>query len=256
MDATRSAYPVLENLFIRERFSALIFPCPQRSGVLHALRHNVRMGFCEAPPLILFLQGDLAITSRSIPSLLAIPVYLLTCLVLCVRRRSLGWIDPLIVAGVVALQVAVLNTGLVTDGAAKGLPGYALLAPFMLFLAGYACWRVAGGKPLTGWPWPRFGLVATLSLLLTDIGVALLTPAADGKVWQLGGACLTDALFIGPPFVMIVFYGLLDCRSSWVFCSQKCVRLGQCRFGMDGKGEAGHCRCGKDSPALTEQQVR
>ena len=214
------------------------------------------MGFCEAPPLILFLQGDLAITSRSIPSLLAIPVYLLTCLVLCVRRRSLGWIDPLIVAGVVALQVAVLNTGLVTDGAAKGLPGYALLAPFMLFLAGYACWRVAGGKPLTGWPWPRFGLVATLSLLLADIGVALLTPAADGKVWQLGGACLTDALFIGPPFVMIVFYGLLDCRSSWVFCSQKCVRLGQCRFGMDGKGGGGQCRCGKDSPALTEQQVR
>ena len=224
--------------------------------LLHSLRHNVRMGFCEAPPLILFLQGDLAITSRSIPSLLAIPVYLLTCLVLCVRRRSLGWIDPLIVAGVVALQVAVLKTDLVTDGSAQGLPGYALLAPFMLFLAGYACWRVAGGRPLTGWPWPRFGLVATLSLLLADIGVALLTPAASGKVWQLGGACLTDALFIGPPFVMIVFYGLLDCRSSWVFCSQKCVRLGQCRFGMDGKGEAGQCRCGKDGPALTEQQVR
>ena len=71
--------------------------------LLHSLRHNVRMGFCEAPPLILFLQGDLAITSRSIPSLLAIPVYLLTCLVLCVRRRSLGWIDPLIVASVVAV---------------------------------------------------------------------------------------------------------------------------------------------------------
>ena len=103
---------------------------------------------------------------------------------------------------------------------------------------------------------PLQAVVATLSLLLTDIGVALLTPAADGKVWQLGGACLTDALFIGPPFVMIVFYGLLDCRSSWVFCSQKCVSLGRCRFGMDGKGEAGQCRCGKDGPALTEQQVR
>lgn len=213
---------------------------------LRALGHNILMVFCEAPPLILFLHGDLAITTRSLPSMLAVPFYVLLCLDRCVRRRTLGWIDPLIVAGVVALQLAVLKTGLVTDGA-SGLPGYALLAPFMIFLAGYACWRLAGMKPLEGWPWPRFGLVATLSLLFTDIGMALTTPVADGKVWQLGGACLADALLIGPPFLMIVFYGLLDCRSSWVFCSQKCVKLGRCRFGMDGKGESGPCRCDQET---------
>lgn len=198
------------------------------------------MIFCEAPPLILFLYGDLAITTRSIPSLLAVPVYILVCLALCIRRRTMGWIDPLIVAGLVVAQVGMLKTDLVTDGA-TGLPGYTLLAPFMLFLAGYAVWRLAGQKPLEQWPWPRFGLVATLTLLLSDIGIALVTPVAAGKVWQLGGACMKDALLIGPPFMMLVFYGLLDCRSSWVFCSQKCVRLGRCRFGMDGK--SGDCHC-------------
>lgn len=207
---------------------------------LSELLHNGQMILCEAPPLILFLHGDLAITTRSIPSVLAVPIYLVICLTLCVRQRAFGWEDPLIVVGLVAAQLAVLKTGAVSDGAA-GLPGYALLAPFMLFLAGYAAWRLAGKKPLSNWPWPRFGLVVTLTLLLSDIGIALLTPAAAGKVWQLGGACLKDALLIGPPFVMIVFYGLLDCRSSWVFCSQKCVRLGRCRFGMDGK--SGDCQC-------------
>lgn len=207
------------------------------------LLHNGRMVFCEAPPLILFLHGDLAITTRSLPSVLAVPIYLLVCLVLCIRRRTIGLVDPLIVFGLVAGQLAVLKTGVVTDGAA-GLPGYALLAPFMIFLAGYAVWRLAGQKPLANWPWPRFGLVATLTLLLSDIGIALMTPAAAGKVWQLGGACMKDALLIGPPFVMIVFYWLLDCRSSMVFCSQKCVRLGRCRFGMDGK--SGDCHCQGD----------
>jgi hypothetical protein len=202
--------------------------------------------FCEAPPFILYQFGDLAITTRSIPSVLIVPIYLLTCLVLCVRRRTLGWIDPLIVAGVVAIQLLLLRPGGVMDGAA-GLPGYALLAPFMLFLAGYAVWRLAGQKPLANWPWPRFGLVTTLALLLADIGVALITPAAPGKVWQLGGACLQDALLIGPPFMMIVFYGLLDCHSSWVFCSQKCVRIGRCRFGQDGKTTDCACDCAQNA---------
>lgn len=198
------------------------------------------MIFCEAPPLILFLHGDLAITTRSVPALLAVPIYLLVCLILCIRRRTFSWKDPFIVAGLVALQLGLQKTGVVTDEAA-GLPGYALLMPFMLFLGGYAIWRLAGKKPLENWPWPRFGLVATMTMLLTDIGMALLTPATPGKVWQLGGACMKDALLIGPPFVMLIFYGLLDCRSSWVFCSQKCVRLGRCRFGMDGK--SGDCHC-------------
>jgi len=83
--------------------------------------------------------------------------------------------------------------------------------------------------------------VSTAALLLADIGMAILTPVAPGKVWQLGGACLRDALLLGPPFLVIVFYGLLDCHSSWVFCSHKCVRLGRCRFGMDGKNA--DCRC-------------
>lgn len=198
------------------------------------------MIFCEAPPLILFLHGDLAITTRSIPALLAVPIYLLVCLVLCIRRRTFSWKDPLIVAGLVVIQLGLQKTGGVSDEA-SGLPGYALLMPFMLFLGAYAIWRLAGKKPLENWPWPRFGLVATMTMLLTDIGMAMLTPAASGKVWQLGGACMKDALLIGPPFVMLIFYGLLDCRSSWVFCSQKCVRLGRCRFGMDGK--SGDCHC-------------
>lgn len=208
------------------------------------------MIFCEAPPLILFLHGDLAITTRSIPSLLMVPVYLLVCLTLSIRKRTLGWEDPLIVAGIVATQLIVLKTGVVSDGA-TGLPGYALLAPFMIFLAGYAVWRLAGQRPLSNWPWPRFGLVVTLAMLITDIGVALLTPAAVGKVWQLGGACMKDALLIGPPFAMLIYYGLLDCRSSWVFCSQKCVRIGRCRYGMDGKGDDCHCRDSADTPHST-----
>lgn len=196
------------------------------------------MNLCEAPPFVLFLYGGLAITSRSLPSVLAIPLYLFVCFFLCVRRRTFGWQDPLIITGTVALQLAVLRTGVVADGAA-GLAGYALLSPFMVFLFGYGAWRLSGRKPLAAWPWPRFGLVSTISLLLADIGVAMMTPAAPGKIWQLGGACMRDALLIGPPFLMIVYYGLLDCRSSWVFCSQKCVSIGRCRFGLDGKT----CEC-------------
>lgn len=230
----------MERLNQRDKQAVAAFWPSLTDTPLRLLVHNVQMIFCEAPPLILFLYGDLAITTRSIPSALAIPVYLLICLVLCIRRRTLGWVDPLIVVALVGVQLALQRTGLVGEGAA-GLPGYSLLMPFMLFLGGYAIWRLAGRKPLENWPWPRFGLVATLTLLLTDIGIALMTPVAAGKVWQLGGACMKDALLIGPPFVMIVFYGLLDCRSSWVFCSQKCVRLGRCRFGMDGKD--GDCHC-------------
>ena len=206
------------------------------------------MIFCEAPPLILFLYGDLAITTRSLPSVLAVPIYLAVFLYLVVRRRTIGWIDPVIIATVTGIQLAILKTGTVTDGAA-GLAGYLLLAPYVLFLFAYGAWRLAGKRPLADWPWPRFGLTMTISLLLADIGIALMTPAAPGKVWQLGGACMQDALLLGPPFLMLVYYGLLDCRSSWVFCSQKCVSIGRCRFGMDGKGEScggekgGNCQC-------------
>lgn len=196
------------------------------------------MILCEAPPLILFLHGDLAITSRSIPSVLAVPIYLGVCLYLCIRRRTIGWVDPVIIALAVLLQLSILKTGVVADGAA-GLAGYLLLAPYVIFLFGYGAWRLAGRKPLATWPWPRFGLVTTIALLLTDIGVAMMTPAASGKVWQIGGACMQDALLLGPPFIMLVYYWLLDCRSDWVFCSQKCVSIGRCRFGMDGKT----CEC-------------
>lgn len=195
---------------------------------------------CDAPPFILLKFGDLAITTQSIPSLIMVPIYLAVFLVISLRHRSIGWADALIVAGFVFIQLFMLRTGEVINGA-TGLPGYALLAPFMIFLAGYATWRVAGGKPLARWPWYRFGLVCTVALLLADIGIAVITPVAPGKVWQLGGACFRDALLVGPPFLVVVFYGLLDCHSSWVFCNQKCVRLGRCRFGMDGKGEACHC---------------
>jgi len=204
------------------------------------LSHNDRMLICEAPPFILLQFGDLAITTRSIPSLIMAPVYLGVCLGLSIRHRVLGWADWIVVGGFVLLQLLLLRTADVINGA-MGLPGYALLAPFMVFLAGYAVWRLAGGKPLARWPWYRFGFVSTAALLLADIGMAVLTPAAPGKVWQLGGACFRDALLLGPPFLVVVFYGLLDCHSSWVFCSRQCVRLGRCRFGMDGKN--GGCRC-------------
>ena len=200
------------------------------------------MFLCEAAPLILFQFGDIAITTRSIPSALAVPLYVLGCLTLCIRRRTLGWIDPAIILSVTALQLLIIKTSSVGDGAA-GLAGPAMLAPFMLFMAGYAVWRLAARKPLERWPWPRFGLVVTMTMLLSDIGIALLTPAAPGKVWQLGGGCMNDALLVGPPFAMMVFYGLLDCRSSWVFCSRKCRDLGYCRFGMDGKSCGGDCQC-------------
>lgn len=193
------------------------------------------MVFCEAPPLILFLYGDLAITTRAIPSLIALPLYLTVCLFLCARRKTWHWSDPLLACAIALVQVMLQKTSTVEVGAA-GLSGAALLMPFMIFMAAYAVWRLAGKKPLENWPWPRFGMLATTTILLTDIGVALLTPVAPGKVWQIGGACMKDALLVGPPFIMLVYYGLLDCRSSWVFCSNKCVKLGKCRFGMDGKG--------------------
>lgn len=192
------------------------------------------MSICEVSPILLLQFGDLAITTRSIPSMLALPLYLAVCLGLCIRRRTIGWIDPIIVAALTALQLVILKTSSVS-GDAAGLGGAGMLAPFMLFMAAYAVWRLMGRKPLAKWPWPRFGLSVTLTLLLTDIGIALLTPAAPGKVWQLGGGCMNDALLVGPPFAVIVYYGLLDCRSSWVFCSRKCRDLGYCRFGMDGK---------------------
>lgn len=203
------------------------------------------MGLCSSAPIIIMQMGDVAITTRSIPSILAVPIYTIVCLYLCWKHRTIGWADLVIVLAITALQLFVLETTTV-DGQAAGLPGYALLGPFMIFLAGYAIWRLAGQKPLSAWPWPRVGLVVTLTLLLTDIGVAMLTPVEPGKVWQLGGACWRDALFVGPPFVMMVYYWLLDCRSPLVFCSQKCVKLGRCRFGMDGKA----CACDADMQNL------
>ena len=208
------------------------------------------MILCEAPPLILAQWGDLAITTRSLPALLMVIVYLSVCGWKSLRRGAFGWIDPLVIAGIVLVQLIWLRTSSVAEGAA-GLPGYALLAPFMVFLVGYGAWRMLGRRPLANWPWYRFGLVSTLALLMTDIAIALMTPAAPGKVWQLGGACLRDALLMGPPFLMIVFYGLLDCRSRLVFCSKQCVNIGRCRFGMDGKT---HClnpiAANGDSPGL------
>lgn len=205
------------------------------------------MIFCDAPPVILFQYGDLALTTRAVPSILVVPIYLFGCLALCLRRRTLGWLDPVIALALAAGLVAFLMAlGAAVPGA-KGLPGWSLLAPFIVFMIGYGAWRLSGRRPVAGWPWPRFGLMATLVILLADIGVGLLTPVPEGRVWQLGGACLKDALLLGPPFLMAVYYWLLDCRSPMVFCSRKCVDIGRCRFGMDGKGACAD-NCAGDAP--------
>lgn len=175
---------------------------------------------------LLFQAGPLAITSNSLPSLVAIPVVVLLCLWLSARAGAVRATDAVIVLCVGTIQVAVMP--FVTRGTVSQFSIFSLSWPILGFLSGYATWRVSGLRPLRGWPWYRFGLVVALLLLYVDVASAFRIPPAPGRIWQLGGAGLLDTLVLGPPFFMLVFYGLLDCHSPLVFCSRRCRDAKRC----------------------------
>lgn len=195
--------------------------------------------FCaSSDPDILIRVGHVALTTLSIPSLVAVPLYITLFGWLSAKNRIFGLVDLLLLSGLTLLVVAVGAASPLKDGG-YGLAGFSLMWPFILFMTGYGIWRLAGGTPLARWPWFRFGLLVTLTLVLADIGVAFTATPPNGGLWQLGGACLGDALVTAPLVLTLIFFGLLDCRSPLVFCSRKCRDQNRCRFGMDGK----QCDC-------------
>ncbi len=179
-------------------------------------------------------MGQVALTTWSLPSMLAIPTYLVLFGWLSVRDRLLGWIDLLLLVGLAA-AIILLGSHRPLDGGGFGLAGISLIWPFLFFFVAYGLWRLAGGRPLARWPWYRFGLLSTLSVLVGDVGVAIASTPPNGGLWQVGGACIGDALVTAPALLTLIFFGLLDCRSPLVFCSRKCRDQNRCRFGMDGK---------------------
>lgn len=183
-------------------------------------------------------MGHVALTTWSIPSMLASPAYLALFGWLSVKNRLPGWVDLLLLA-VLSATIALFGTHSPLKDGGFGLAGISLFWPFLLFFVGYGIWRLVGGRPLARWPWYRFGLLATMTLLMGDVSVAITAAPPAGGLWQLGGACLGDALVTAPPVLTLIYFGLLDCRSSLVFCSRKCHDLNRCRFGMDGK----QCDC-------------
>lgn len=185
-------------------------------------------------PILLASMGQVALTTWSLPSMLAIPTYLVLFGWLSVRDRLLGWIDLLLLAGLAA-AIILLGSHRPLDGGGFGLAGISLIWPFLFFFVAYGLWRLAGGRPLTRWPWYRFGLLSTLSVLAGDVGVAIASTPPNGGLWQLGGACVGDALVTAPALLTLIFFGLLDCRSPLVFCCRECRDPNRCRFGMDGK---------------------
>lgn len=199
------------------------------------------MGICAVPAQIIVSFGDVAITTRSLPSVFVIAASLVLFAVACIRARRWNWRDiatAVVLGAIHAMCVSVSQL----EGEAFGLPGWVLVGPYVLALIGYGVYRLAGGRPFEDWPWYRFGWLSTMAILVADIGVVAGVPASEGKIWQIGGGCFADALVIGPPFLALIAYWLLDCRSPMVVCSNQCVRIGRCRFGLDGKvveGEEG-----------------
>jgi hypothetical protein len=182
---------------------------------------------CPVIPDVLFQVGHLALTTRSLPSMIAVPAYLGLCGYLSIRDGLLGRRDLALLASISIIQFA-LATAMLTLGGSE-LNVFFLTWPFLLFMLGYGAWRRLGRDPLRTWPWYRFGLLVTATMLAVDILVGLSLPSAAGRVWQLGGACLRDALVLAPPLLTLAFHVLLDCRSPWVFCSRRCEGLGRCR---------------------------
>lgn len=190
------------------------------------------MSICEAPVVALIQIGHIAITPRSIPPLFFVFAYILVFGAMTLKNGLWRWRDGLVMAVIVGVQTLLLKTGAVPGG--NGLSGVGLLGGFAAFLIGYGCWRIGGKRPLMNWPWYRFGLLVTLSVLLTDIAVAALNEPPPGSIWQLGGACYTDALLVGPPVITLLYAVFLVCVTPWTFCSKECIKLGRCRYGCGG----------------------
>lgn len=187
------------------------------------------MSICDAPVVALIQVGNLAITPRSIPPLFFVGIYLIIFGVLTLKDRLYSRVDLVALGVIVLIQTLFLRTGVVPGGV--GLSGGGLLGGFALFLIAYGFWRIAGRRPLMNWPWYRFGLLVTLSVLLTDVSVALLQAPPAGSIWQLGGACYKDALLLGPPVITLLYAAFLVCVTPWTFCSKECIRMGRCRYG-------------------------
>jgi hypothetical protein len=182
---------------------------------------------------IIALVGHLAVTTNSLVALGLLTLHLGICAAFSVTRRSFGWLDIPLCIGLATVQIVAVIAFVPPGGG--GLNMVFLAWPLLLFLSGYGLWRVAGGVPLRHWPWHRFGMVAGLTVLLVDVGVGLLMPVPAGRIWQLGGAGLLDALAMLPPVLTMVFWGLLDCDSPMTFCCGECRNANRCRFGLDGR---------------------
>ena len=183
--------------------------------------------------ILLYQVGSLAITSNSIPSLIALPAYLGIGLWRSASAGILGKADVALVFGVGFLQILLMP--LIAQPGMTQLSVFSLTWPVIGFLFGYGVWRLSGNRPLMNWPWYRFGLLVTLLVLVVDLGSAMLIPPAAGKIWQIGGASFLDALVLAPPVLTLTFFGLLDCRSPLVFCSKGCRDADRCLHGMVDK---------------------
>ncbi len=200
--------------------------------------------------MVFFQAGSVAITANSLPALIAVPVFVLIGLWLSVKNRLFGMLDVALLCGVSSLQLIMLP--LVTGTDTNQLSIFILSWPIIAFMSGYGAWRLSGRRPLQNWPWYRFGLLITLLMLAVDIFAAFLIPPASGKIWQLGGAGMLDALVLGPPVLTLAFYGLLDCRSPLVFCSRGCRKAGRCLYGAT---EDDHSCSSKELPMSATKRV-
>lgn len=180
--------------------------------------------------ILLYQVGTVAITTNSLPALVAVPLFVAVGFWLSVKNRVLGWLDVVLVLASGLLQVMLMP--LITGAGTTQLGVFLLSWPIVGFMCGYGAWRIAGHRPLQNWPWYRFGLLTTLLLLIVDIAGAFVLSPPPGRIWQLGGAGFLDALVLGPPVLTLAFYGFLDCRSSLVFCSKGCRGANQCLHGM------------------------
>ena len=200
--------------------------------------------------MVLFQVGSIAITTNSLPSLLAVPIFVATGFWLSIKNKVFGVLDVALLSGVCALQLMTML--LLVNQNTSQLSIFMLCWPTLVFLLGYGAWRLSGKRPLQEWPWYRFGLLTTLQILMVDLLGALLIQPAPGKIWQLGGAGVLDALVLGPPVLTLAFYGLLDCRSLLVFCSRGCREAGRCLYGAT---EEDHSCSSKELPMSATKRV-
>lgn len=180
------------------------------------------------------LVGHVALTSQSLVALGIGATFLAACASLSAYRRTFRVLDVPLAVAIGAAQILAVIWAVPTGGSGLGVVGLSWI--FLAFLAGYALWRLAGGRPLRHWPWHRFGMLASLAVFLTDFGVALLMPVTPGHAWELGGAGARDALALLPPTLTAAFGALLSCGAPFTICAGECRKANRCRFGLDGGG--------------------